>query len=486
MLDAHEVRLSSEDLARILQAAPSGDRGPVLQHADFHGATFTGAADFRGARFVGDANFAGARFAGDAHFDGAQFFGDAHFDGAQFSGDAHFDRARFSGEADFRKVQFAAEADLRKLTCTRRARFDEVRFSGQARFGSARFAGDVDVLRASFGTRAVLAPVVVAGTLSLDDATFEEDVRLDVAAAALSCVRTRFGGRADLNVRWAEVALDDAAFVDRSRLVGAGPFSDIDLAPAHVRRLHQPRDARAQPRLLSIRRANVESLAVGNMDLRACRFMGAQGLEQLRIEVNCRFSETPPSWRYTRRRTLAEEHCLRGWTSRTTQSSTDARSGATPTHGDIAAVYRSLRKALEDHKDEPGAADFYYGEMEMRRLTKPSAGKSFGIRLQTLGERLILGLYWLVSGYGLRASRALVALLLTVLMFAVAFDLWGFDGQPFWRCLLFSAQSTTSLFRAPDEPALEPVGEALQLPLRLLGPLFFGLALLSARGRVKR
>ncbi|MGX1887663.1 hypothetical protein [Streptomyces sp. NPDC055287] len=29
----------------------------------------------------------------------------------------------------------------------------------------------------------------------------------------------------------------------------------------------------------------------------------------------------------------------------------------------LAPVYRALRKAFEDSKKEPGAADFYYGEM---------------------------------------------------------------------------------------------------------------------------
>jgi hypothetical protein len=34
----------------------------------------------------------------------------------------------------------------------------------------------------------------------------------------------------------------------------------------------------------------------------------------------------------------------------------------------LAALYRELRKGREDAKDEPGAADFYYGECEMRRI----------------------------------------------------------------------------------------------------------------------
>jgi hypothetical protein len=60
--------------------------------------------------------------------------------------------------------------------------------------------------------------------------------------------------------------------------------------------------------------------------------------------------------------------------------------------------------------DEPGAADFYYGEMEMRRH---SQGWS-------RAERWLLQAYWLLSGYGLRASRALgwlaLAMFITVLM----------------------------------------------------------------------
>jgi hypothetical protein len=35
--------------------------------------------------------------------------------------------------------------------------------------------------------------------------------------------------------------------------------------------------------------------------------------------------------------------------------------------GQIAELYRAFRKGGEDAKDEPDAADFYYGEMEMRR-----------------------------------------------------------------------------------------------------------------------
>jgi hypothetical protein len=83
--------------------------------------------------------------------------------------------------------------------------------------------------------------------------------------------------------------------------------------------------------------------------------------------------------------------------------------------GRIATLYRSLRKAYEDAKNEPGAADFNYGEMEMRRLDLQTA----------TAERLLLTLYWLVSGYSLRGSRALGCLLIIVFASAAGFFFGG-------------------------------------------------------------
>ncbi|MGW6466524.1 hypothetical protein [Streptomyces rubiginosohelvolus] len=81
----------------------------------------------------------------------------------------------------------------------------------------------------------------------------------------------------------------------------------------------------------------------------------------------------------------------------------------------LAPVYRALRKAFEDGKHEPRAADFYYERWRCAAtLTIPR------------GERGLLTAYWALSGYGLRASGALAwlgaAMLLTV-MLLMAFGL---------------------------------------------------------------
>jgi hypothetical protein len=87
----------------------------------------------------------------------------------------------------------------------------------------------------------------------------------------------------------------------------------------------------------------------------------------------------------------------------------------------VAALYRQVRKSLEDGKNEPDAADFYYGEMEMRRhdTHRPRS------------ERALLAAYWALSGYGLRAARALVWLLGAMAATLLALLLWGLPaGDP--------------------------------------------------------
>lgn len=103
----------------------------------------------------------------------------------------------------------------------------------------------------------------------------------------------------------------------------------------------------------------------------------------------------------------------------------------------LAGLYRQLRKAQEYAKNEPGAADFYYGEMEMRRHahTTPAA------------EHAIIWLYWLISGYGLRALRSLAALIVVGVAVATTLVGWGFAGTTPPQQLTGTATTT------PDSPS---------------------------------
>jgi hypothetical protein len=176
----------------------------------------------------------------------------------------------------------------------------------------------------------------------------------------------------------------------------------------------------------------------------------------------------------------------------------------------LASVYRALRKAQEDSKNQPGAADLYYGEMEMRRLAPGTP----------LPEQFILWLYWLISGYSLRGLRTLLALLV-LLAVATGLITWvGFPrpspvttfsativGTPPRQSVQVKPQPAATVtngdtvgkrlqtaavvalegavFRAPEQQ-LSYRGRIIQDLVRIIGPVLIGLMLLSIRNRVKR
>ena len=152
--------------------------------------------------------------------------------------------------------------------------------------------------------------------------------------------------------------------------------------------------------------------------------------------------------------------------------------------GAIAGLYRALRKSREDAKDEPGSADFYYGEMEMRRHDRRN-GHASGGWSRGLVSGGVLTAYWLVSGYGLRAWRSLASLAVVMLGLAAAFHLVGFTrSTSYWKSLLFAFRSTVSL--SDPSVTLTAWGGLFQALLRLTGPVLLALTLVALRNRVKR
>jgi uncharacterized protein YjbI with pentapeptide repeats len=442
----------------------------------------------------------------------------AAFRGAQFAGPAGFGRARFSGITGFEGTRFGGEAWFGAAQFGEEARFKGSVFSGAATFVGTQFGGVADFTGAQFSQARSLGPLY-ADTLILDGATFEQPVTIRATSGRLSCVDTRFDDTATLRLRYAEAVLYRAVFAKPSTIVFAeNAFEPRDelaeeaFDEGAVARAAAGRSPR--PRLLSLHGTDVATLTLTELDLGACLFQGAYNLDKLRIVGAPPFANSPtswklgrvggqgvPVWRWTRRQTLIEEHHWRA--SRPLPAAPDGRPhlqlvgwsgvGVEPPGwvadrtgqrvqplppGRVALLYRALRKAQEDSKNEPGAADLYYGEMEMRRLAPKTPW----------GERVILALYWLVAGYGLRGLRALACLAAVVVGVAVLLELVGFAQHPspptVWGSLLFAARSTLSI--ADPEARLTAWGKLLQLSLRLAGPVLLGLALLSIRNRVKR
>ena len=173
---------------------------------------------------------------------------------------------------------------------------------------------------------------------------------------------------------------------------------------------------------MSLRRANVAGLGLSNVSAADCRFAGAHNLDKLRLESDVSFAESRPR-RLGRAcgagaggQVIAEERAWRAAPASSASSplgcsevaglARDDRPGVLDP-AQIAGLYRALRKGREDTKDEPGAADFYYGEMEMRRLARRSGTTPGGTRAGAIARGRVER--WhpdrLLAGVRLRPAR---------------------------------------------------------------------------------
>ena len=450
VIDGPGMRVTGAQLTALVSRLPADGALRRARWIDLEGASIEGSCDLSNVGIEGVTDFTGTTFDGRADFNRAVFHGDARFAGAQFNGRAFFECAEFRDDVDFAEARFSEDAYLAGI-----------------RFGRAR----------------VLGPMLVMQTLSLGASVFEERVRIQVSAKEVRCSEAEFRAGVDLLVRWGTIVAEGVDFGAESVLGLLPPASETGMEPTILEAERPTVDARAQaldgtPALVSLRASKVAHLTLTRVDLGECRFAGAYGLDSLRMR---RVAFDEPPGRRTRRQAIAEEHYWRGWKQK-------PRDYVDLDAAQVATLYRALRKGREDDKDAPGAGDLYYGEMEMRRQKEKVATgvAGFGVRHPSTTERWILVAYWLLSGYGLRASRALLALLVLVAALAVPLDLCGFDhDKGYWGALLFSVESSIGFLRPPTDE-LRTEGEVVQIALRLLGPLLFGLALLAVRSRVKR
>jgi hypothetical protein len=122
--------------------------------------------------------------------------------------------------------------------------------------------------------------------------------------------------------------------------------------------------------------------------------------------------------------------------------------------------------------------------MEMRRHAREGTAGSVA-RGQV--ERAILALYWLTSGYGLRAWRALGWLVGILGLSVLGLHQLGFVGhRESWSASILYSAGAVSHLLDPPEGLLNQAGQAIRLTVGVLGPILLGLALLAVRGRVKR
>jgi hypothetical protein len=247
------------------------------------------------------------------------------------------------------------------------------------------------------------------------------------------------------------------------------------------------------PEIVGLLNADAGRMSFARVNLSRCSLYGAHGLGSVDIESTVRFPECP--WWAARRHYLADEWAWRaahpsklnfGWklagvrigseTERPRQGEESMIWLPSLPASQISGTYRELRRSLESKSDMPGASDFYYGEMEMRRLDGDAG----------FGERVLVTLYWLLSGYGLRAGRCVIAysVLVGLATWAMKFDGFTGDAYSITRAAIFSVRASL-----PGITTVEPLsafGQTMEVALRVLGTLTIALFLISVRSRLMR
>ncbi len=460
------------------------DGAVFIEQLRMSGYTFWSDISWQGVIFedgcdISKCNFKGTLDVSYAYFQrGSGYFHDcqmAHLRAAYCHTDQHvtFASCEISGDVSAQ----GAQKDFRLESCTIGKSCDlsraetETIFLKDSRFGGELTITDakIDLLRAaSMETSAASAigPMVITHTADLSYAHFKRRVRLVVSGTnLLNLAGSSFdgGGRLDC----------DCPVINLADLVVGGPLSIV---------------GGKNSSLLSIQNADCKHLTLSSLDLSDCRFYGCHDLQEIVLKPTVSLSSVPGPLR-SRRECIAEEVAWRAtntrwrakdW-SRVPSDNEIFRNSSRPTAdtvltpAQVAGVYRSLRKSVEAQSNEPGACDFYYGEMEMRRLDDT----------KSLWERAIIRLYWLVSGYGLRGFRSLFWLLCSLVGGSVLMQELGLKGKHSWTAsVVAAAQSLVPGLSVSAK--LTNSGETFDVVLRIVGPVLLGLTALALRNRVRR
>jgi hypothetical protein len=498
------VEVNQELIDAILRS-PLVDEGRVRVPISFWGAEVDARLDFEGLTFESSFTLNGAIVRGPAAFRNCTFKGlldarFAYFDG----GPPSFTATNFSEGVDF-SCAHAERVSIGFTNCSFTKPLAADGIAGTLLLEQCHFESDL-VIRGAKPPMIVLRGCSVDGELDVADtycASFQAE-RLQAPAAhqigplhidqLCKISPAQFGARVRIDVEADDLDLSGVQLSEGGHvLVERARVSLDQLSTGRSLRVSGLADSAQTLVILSLQDADTGFMSFAHVDMSRCVFYDSHNLGDAVIESTVTFARTP-SWPYTRRRCVADEFAwrqhtggFRSWrwnlpgTRVAGEDHTDPRSNNVVElpelrASQVAAVYRNLRRSFEARSDAPGAADFYYGEMEMRRYDSESG----------IAERGTIWLYWLLSGYALRASRAFAWLLALMGASTVAMIYYGFAEEPatYLDGLIFSLRA--ALPGLQSDRGVTTVGELVEIGLTLTAPLVFALALFALRGRVKR
>ncbi|BCB85849.1 hypothetical protein Psuf_031620 [Phytohabitans suffuscus] len=453
--------------------------------ARFDGTTIEGDATFTATKFPFETTFGGYADMNAAKFNGRVDFSESQF-GTPEAGGRHllqqldlaktsFNNCVFHGRVSFAGSVFAQRPDLSNIRVhSGPAHQPAAKDQNDARFPESNL--DLSNVRLPQGATLRNIDVVGSMTISFSDLAGELEVSGIRVSDRLLITNTTFQ-YLPFDAKAGTIAIVRCQFA-KGGVVGTSTNS-LQIIESDAR---QPvsivaEDGAERTFLTSLSRTNLENFTFVGLDFSRTSLTGSVNLEKIRIQGQFRFLRSPRFFG-TGREAIFDEAVFRasrriGWRWRR-HASTNASRHDNPQA--VAGSYRALRKNREDSKDEPGGADFYYGEMEMRRIAARTLSAEWGL----------LTAYWLISGYGLRAWRAVSALTLFVFAGGLALEAYGFRSTSpggMDSALLF-AQTSIGLARLPDN--LTSAGSFLFIAGRIACPALLALAALAVRGRLKR
>jgi hypothetical protein len=376
------------------------------------------------------------------------------FNGSHFRAYVALSDVRVTERMRFLGAVFERDVDLTEVSCGGVLAFARATFVGSVDVAGVR-CGELNLRRVTFHHR-IAFHLGAVDSVAMSRATFDRGVRIACAkATTIDMMEVDLGGPSVLTA--VAETIDRWRMEDRP-VLGRGLGTDLSL------------------------------LRLSYVDLSRCSFTGAHNLDKLTVDDWHGWGTTPRSFWVTHRVTLADEHRVRHGRRWKLPGDTAEAPSADSVQGD----YHALRSMMQDRKDQRAASDFYYGEMEMRRMTLWRSLKG-RVKLRrwrpaasALGEWTLVFLYWLLSGYGQRAWRAFTTLGVVVVGASVALVHWGFKvPTDFGEALRFTLRSATSVLRESSAD-LTPTGDWIELVVRLVAPLLLALGLFAIRDRVRR
>lgn len=440
--------------------------GHVFQHpVNFEGASFTGVASFTEVEFLGKANFKGAVFQQGASFFGSTFHDDVNFNWSQFISRAYFWRVHFLGHATFMQmvVKPSSQPQLGYLD------------PGESNFSWAFFSGRTDFYRAHFHGATYFWRTVFCTEVNFAEAKFEAGVCFEGVEHEVCIARRDFKPEPlfDLLLRQGIITLDGETegHNDYAHFVGITTHEELSrrlesegYQPEQVDKVkgvwvRYAKNMFCESETVSFVNAGFQapndSQFIG-VNLEKCLFTGSN-IGKVDF-TNVRWDKRP-TFLLGKRCSVHDERHVRD------KGNYDL----------VGKLYHELRKNHEDKGRYEEAGNFYYGEMEMKRLAQPGVLKFISLT----------AIYKYLSGYGEQHVLALLWLALAIFLFFPALYLVSGVVDDSVKAVLHSLEVSTFL-KGNSETTEMIFGRFMEGFQRIIVPLQAGLFVLAIKRKYER